>query len=141
MKYQTSHKNYRLLVFAVGIIATVAYRIIIILNYYSSLLVAIAWYIGTIGFIWYFAHRYRVQDDRSDLIRDRGLARKVSAGWSPGSVIYFKKHKFKQGKMELYYDIYSFWSGFSVCSCGWCNKVSWLTGAGIVKFIILLIGS
>ncbi len=80
MKYQASHKYYRLLVFAVGIIATVAYRIIIILNYYSSLLVAIAWYIGTIGFIWYFAHRYRVQDDRSDLIRDRELARKVKQG-------------------------------------------------------------
>jgi len=80
MKYSTSHKYYRLLVFGVGIIATVAYRIIIILNYYSSLLVAISWYVGTIGFVWYFAHRYRVQDDRSDLIRDRELVKKVNQG-------------------------------------------------------------
>ncbi len=80
MKYQTSNKYYRLLVFAIGIIATVAYRIIIILNHYSSLLVSISWYVGTIGFIWYFAHRYRVQDKRSDLIRDKGLTAKVKKG-------------------------------------------------------------
>ena len=80
MKYQASNKYYRLLVFAVGIIATVAYRIIIILNNYSSLLVSISWYVGTIGFIWYFAHRYRVQDKRSDLIRDKGLTAKVKKG-------------------------------------------------------------
>ena len=80
MNYHTSNKYYRLLVFAVGIIATVAYRIIIILNNYSSLLVSISWYVGTIGFVWYFAHRYRVQDRRSDLIRDKGLAKKVKDG-------------------------------------------------------------
>ena len=77
MKYHASNKYYRLLVFAVGIIATVAYRIIIILNHYSSLLVSISWYVGTIGFVWYFAHRYRVQDRYSDLIRDKGLTKKV----------------------------------------------------------------
>ena len=54
-----------------------AYRIIIILNYYSSLLVAISWYIGTIGFIWYFAHRYRVQNHYADLIVDKKLPEKI----------------------------------------------------------------
>jgi len=78
MEYKSSNKYYRLLVFTVGIIATLAYRIIIILNYYSSFLVSISWYIGTIGFIWYFAHRYRVQDYRSDIILKRELVKKVS---------------------------------------------------------------
>jgi len=77
MKYHISNKYYRWLIFFVGIIATLAYRIIIILNYYSSLLVEISWYIGTIGFIWYFAHRYRVQNYRANLIRDRNLSEKI----------------------------------------------------------------
>ena len=77
MKYQTSNKHYRLLIFFVGIIATLAYRIIIILNYYSSLLVAISWYVGTIGFIWYFAHRYRVQNYHASLIREKKLTEKI----------------------------------------------------------------
>ncbi|MCG2695575.1 hypothetical protein L6248_01420 [Candidatus Parcubacteria bacterium] len=77
MKYHTSNKYYRWLIFFIGIIATLAYRIIIILNYYSSLLVAISWYIGTIGFIWYFAHRYRVQNHYADLIVDKKLPEKI----------------------------------------------------------------
>ncbi|MBU4374964.1 hypothetical protein KKH38_00445 [Patescibacteria group bacterium] len=77
MKYHTSNKYYRWLIFFIGIITTLAYRIIIILNYYSSLLVAISWYIGTIGFIWYFAHRYRVQNHYANLIADKKLPEKI----------------------------------------------------------------
>ena len=77
MKYHTSNKYYRWLIFFIGIIATLAYRIIIILNYYSSLLVEISWYIGTIGFIWYFAHRYRVQNYYAGLIQDKKLSEKI----------------------------------------------------------------
>ena len=78
MEYHTSHKYYRLLMFVIGIIATLAYRIIIVLNYYSSLLVEISWYVGTIGFIWYFAHRYRVQNYHADLIKDKKLTEKIN---------------------------------------------------------------
>lgn len=77
LEYHKSNKYYRYLVFLVGIIATIAYRIIIVLNYYSSLWVEIAWYIGTIGFIWYFAHRYRVQNHYSEIIRKRKLKDKL----------------------------------------------------------------
>ncbi len=77
MKYHTSNKYYRILVFFVGVIATVAYRIIVILNNYSSLWVEISWYVGTIGFIWYFAHRYRVQSYHSKIIHDLRLSEKV----------------------------------------------------------------
>ena len=80
MKYHTSSKYYRWLIFFVGITATLAYRIIIILNFYSSLLVAISWYVGTIGFIWYFAHRYRVQNYRAGLIQDKNLPEKICQG-------------------------------------------------------------
>ena len=61
-------KSIRLLFFWSGVIATLAYRIIIVLNFYSPLLVKIFWYIGTVGFIIYFWHRYNVQKKRSELV-------------------------------------------------------------------------
>ncbi len=76
-KYNTNTHFYRNLVFWVGIIATFSYRIIVILNQYSRLWVEIAWYIGTIGFIWYFAHRYRVENKREKLIEKRRLGYKI----------------------------------------------------------------
>lgn len=71
-------KPIRLLYFWAGIIATLVYRLIIILNFYSPAWVKIAWYVGTIGFIVYFWHRYRISETRSRLIREQGLAGKVS---------------------------------------------------------------
>lgn len=75
-----SHKIYRQWMFILGIIATIAYRIIVVLNHYSPLLVQIAWYVGTIGFVWYFAHRYRVENRRDRLITDLELTKKIEAG-------------------------------------------------------------
>lgn len=76
-KPRLSGRIYRDLLFWVGVVATFSYRIIVILNYYSKVWVEIAWYIGTIGFIWYFAHRYRVENKRDTLIEDKRLADKI----------------------------------------------------------------
>jgi len=76
-RYRTSGKFYRNLVFGVGVVATFSYRVIVILNQYSRLWVEIAWYVGTIGFIWYFAHRFRVERDREELIRRKKLGYKI----------------------------------------------------------------
>lgn len=72
-----SKKSYRLFMFALGILATIAYRIIVVLNHYSQASVQIAWYIGTIGFVWYFAHRFNVENRRDRFITQMGLADKV----------------------------------------------------------------
>ncbi len=72
-----SRKRYRRLMFIVGIIATISYRIIIVFNFYSPVLVQISWYIGTIGFIWYFSHRFKVEDKRDRLITNMELADKI----------------------------------------------------------------
>jgi len=66
-------KPVRLFFFWTGIIATIAYRIIVILNIYSALWVDIAWYIGTVGFILYFGHRYNVAKKRAELIKKYNL--------------------------------------------------------------------
>ncbi|MDP3964860.1 MAG: hypothetical protein Q8Q20_04390 [bacterium] len=72
-------KFIRLFYFWAGIIATLAYRIIIVLNNYSAYWVTISWYIGTIGFIIYFIHRYQISEKRARLIREQKLDEKVSS--------------------------------------------------------------
>ncbi len=76
-KSKLSKKYYRVLLFWVGVTATFSYRIIVILNHYSKLWVEIAWHVGTISFIWYFAHRYRVASSRANIIKERKLAHKI----------------------------------------------------------------
>jgi len=76
-KAHLSSRIYRDFLFWIGVIATFSYRIIVVLNYYSQLWVEIAWYIGTIGFIWYFAHRYRVENKRDTLVENKRLAYKI----------------------------------------------------------------
>lgn len=67
----------RNLFFWAGIIATVCYRAIVILNHYSSKVALAAWYIGTIGFIVYFWHRYVVSEKRVNLIKTHDLINAV----------------------------------------------------------------
>ncbi len=71
-------KPIRLFFFWIGIIATVAYRIIIVLNFYSPLWVKIAWYIGTIGFVLYFWHRYNIAKKRAKLIKEHNLIETIT---------------------------------------------------------------
>ena len=72
--------NYRIFIFLVGVIATIAYRLVIVLNYYSQFWVEVSWYIGTIGFVWYFGHRWRIENRRDKLIEKLGLIKKIEAG-------------------------------------------------------------
>jgi len=70
---EPSPKYIRWFFFWAGLIATIAYRIIIVLNIYSPQWVRISWYIGTIGFILYFGHRYDIAKKRADLVKDHDL--------------------------------------------------------------------
>lgn len=56
-----------------GAFATLAYRIIIIFNYYSPQWVKLSWYVGTIGFVLYFGYLYHIQRKRVKLIADYDL--------------------------------------------------------------------
>ena len=73
----TSPKSLRLLYFWVGILATFTYRAIIVLNHYSAAWVTVFWYVGTVGFIIYFSHRYRVSQKRAKLVAQYNLDEKV----------------------------------------------------------------
>lgn len=69
----------RLLFFWIGIAATLLYRAIIILNNVSAAWVQAAWYVGTIGFILYFAHRYQISEKRSRIIAQYRLTERVQS--------------------------------------------------------------
>lgn len=60
--------------FVAGIIATLAYRIIIVLDEFW---IKIAWYVGTVGFILYFGHRSHVQKKRKELVNKNNLVKIV----------------------------------------------------------------
>jgi len=61
--------------FWAGIIATIAYRIIIVLD---ESWIKISWYIGTVGFVLYFGHRSHVQKKRAELVRGYNLVKIVN---------------------------------------------------------------
>ena len=78
MSIPQSHRPaVRLFFFWSGIVATFAYRIIIIFSEANPFLLKLSWYIGTIGFIIYFAHRYQIAQRRTKVIKDYHLAEKV----------------------------------------------------------------
>ncbi len=70
---------YRAWIFLVGIIATISYRLVIVLSHYSSFWLEVSWYIGTIGFIWYFGHRWHVENKRDRLIEELDLISKIES--------------------------------------------------------------
>lgn len=70
---EPNSKAVRSFFFWSGIIATIAYRIIFILNLYSQLWVTIAWYIGTAGFVVYFFHRFDIESKRARLVQEYDL--------------------------------------------------------------------
>ncbi len=78
-------KALRLVYFWIGILATFLYRIIVVLNNVGAVWVQIAWYVGTVGFLIYFIHRYEISEKRAKLIAAYDLERKVGSldGLSP----------------------------------------------------------
>lgn len=74
---EPNSKLIRWFFFWTGIIATIAYRIIVVLNIYSPIWVKIAWYIGTIGFVLYFGHRFSIARKRANLVEDYDLVKAV----------------------------------------------------------------
>lgn len=78
-QFKTNPKVLRLFYFWIGIVATVAYRIIVVLNGVTPVGVKIAWYIGTIGFVFYFAHRFNISAKRERMIKKYKLVEKINA--------------------------------------------------------------
>ncbi len=70
IELKPSPKYIRWFFFISGIIATIAYRIIFLLDSYW---IDVAWYIGTIGFTLYFWHRTTIETKRANIVKDYKL--------------------------------------------------------------------
>ncbi len=67
------------LYFWVGLISAILLRAILIADHYSDLLARVLWYLGVIGYIWFFAHRYHIAKRRFGVIKDLNLLEKIQA--------------------------------------------------------------
>jgi hypothetical protein len=108
-KIRKDSKPLRISYFWIGLIATFAYRAIIVLNYFEPVWVKLAWYVGTIGFIVYFWSRYKVVKQFSSLIENDELLSAVKkakniSNSQRNSLAYIVK-TLKTTKAKLNYEI------------------------------------
>jgi hypothetical protein len=48
------------LYFWIGLISATLLRAILIADHYSDFIARVLWYLGVLGYIWFFAHRYHI---------------------------------------------------------------------------------
>lgn len=65
--------------FFVGVVATIALRVIGPIDSVNPLYGRISWYVGVAGFFVFFVYKYRVLNARSRLIRETGLVEKLAS--------------------------------------------------------------
>lgn len=76
-KPKISSKPMRLIYFWSGIVATFAYRVIIVLTGFDQFWTKLVWYVGTIGFSIYFIHRYQISNKREKAVEEFHLDDKL----------------------------------------------------------------
>ncbi len=66
--------------FIIGMIATIALRVVTVLMHLKLIYGQIAWYVGVFGFFIFFVYKFRIDRARYKLIVKRGLIDKISEG-------------------------------------------------------------
>lgn len=64
--------------FVIGLVATVAMRLVIPLLNISPIYGKAAWYIGILGFFLFFVYKFRISQVRGALIEQKGLLEKTA---------------------------------------------------------------
>jgi hypothetical protein len=64
--------------FIIGLIATIAIRVVAVLMSVNQIYAKIAWYVGIGGFLIFFVYKYRISQARSKLISEKRLVEKLS---------------------------------------------------------------
>ena len=65
------------LIIIIGLISTVAIRVVTILIDIDPILGKVAWYVGIVGFVIFFVYKYRVFKKRARIIENRHLVEKL----------------------------------------------------------------
>ena len=66
--------------FIIGLLSSVAFRAIIILQRYTPGWVRPVWYLGVVGYMIFFMYRYFISQRRKHTIAQSGIIEKISAG-------------------------------------------------------------
>ena len=66
--------------FIIGLIATVAIRVVTLLIGMDPVYAKLAWYIGVGGFFVFFVYKFKVNQTRAKVIRQQSLVDKVALG-------------------------------------------------------------
>ena len=73
-----SHTSW--LFFIIGLIATIAMRVVTVLMYMNPTYGKMAWYIGVGGFFVFFVYKFRVSQARVKVIKQQNLVDKINRG-------------------------------------------------------------
>lgn len=65
------------LYFYIGLISAILLRSIVIANHYSVFWGKAIWYIGVVGYLWFFTHRYHIAKRRIGVVKNLDLLEKV----------------------------------------------------------------
>jgi len=63
--------------FIIGLIATIAIRVVVILTHINSIYGKISWYIGVGGFLLFFIYKFNINRTRSNLIEEKNILKKI----------------------------------------------------------------
>lgn len=66
--------------FIIGMVATIALRVVTVLMHLKPVYGQVAWYVGVAGFLVFFVYKFRIDRARYKLIVKRGLMAKISQG-------------------------------------------------------------
>ena len=64
--------------FIIGLIATIAMRVVTVLMDLNPVYGKIAWYVGVGGFFLFFIYKFKVNQTRSKIIKERNLVDKIT---------------------------------------------------------------
>ena len=64
--------------FIVGLVATVAIRVVTVLIHLNPVYAKVAWYIGVGGFFAFFIYKFRISQERAKNISQRNLVDKIN---------------------------------------------------------------
>ena len=64
--------------FILGLVATIAMRVVTVLMHLNPIYGKVAWYVGVGGFLLFFIYKFRVNQARSRIINEKNLVDKIN---------------------------------------------------------------
>jgi len=76
-KFSTLPKSVIILFFIIGVISAISFRILIVFRYHQQHLFRPIWYIGIIGYVYFFLYRWIIANRRKKMIQSFDLLSKL----------------------------------------------------------------